>query len=96
MVFDIGTSAGRSALTYVFLSDYKPVKIFVKGVTEGGSDIGGGTIMRRFKARCGTKLHLPAHGYHFPEADICLEPTQSMSRAMRGSGYAVIDGWNIE
>ena len=96
LVFDTEASPGLSPFKYIFLSDYKPVKMNVKGVTGGGSIIGGCTITRRFKTRCGTKLLLPAHGYHFPEADICLESPQSLIRTMGGSGHTVVDGWNIE
>ena len=96
LVFDTGASSGLSPFKCDFLSDYTPIKIDVKGVAGGGSIIGGGTILRRFKTRCGTKLLLPAHGYHFPEADIRLESPQSLIRAMGGSGHAVVDGWNIE
>ena len=68
----------------------------MKGVAGGGSIIGGGTILRRFKTRCGTKLLHPAYVYHFPATDIRLESSQSLIRAMGGSGCAVMDGGNIE
>ena len=53
-------------------------------------------LLRRFKTHCGTKLLPPAHGYHFPEADIHLESFHSLIRAIGGSSHAVVDGWNIE
>jgi hypothetical protein len=78
------------------LSDYKPVKIDVNSVAGGGSIIGGDTILRRSKTYCGTKRLLPAHDYHFSEADICLDSPRSLSRAMQYSSHVIVDGWNIE
>ena len=91
LVFDTGASSGLSPLKCNFLSDFKPAKIGVKCVTGGGSSIAGGTMLRRFKTCCGTKLLLTAHGYHFPEANIYLESPQSLVMAVGGSGHAVVD-----
>jgi len=67
----------------------------VKGVGGGCSIIYWGAILREFKTRCDTKLLLPAHDYHFIQADICLESPPPFIRAMGGSGHAVVDGCNI-
>ena len=96
LVFDTGASSGLSPFRSDFLNNYEAVKISVKGVAGRGSIIGGGTILRKFTTRCGAKLFIPSHGYHFPEADIRLESPQSLIRAMGGSGHAVVNGWNIE
>ena len=96
LVFDTGASSGLSPFKCNLLSDYKSVNVDVKCVAGGGSIIGGGTILRRLKIRYGTKLLIPSHGYHFPEADIRLESSHSLIRAMEGSGHAIVDGWNIE
>ena len=96
LVFDTGASYGLSPFKSDFLDDYKSVNIDVKGVAGGGSIVGGGTILRRFKTRCGSTIHLPAHGYHMPKADIRLESPQSLIRAMGGSGHAIVKMWDIE
>ena len=74
------------------VSDSKSVKINVKDVERGGSIIGGGSTLRSFKTYCGTKLLFLVHGYYFPEADICLESPQFLSRAIRRPGHAVVNG----
>ena len=62
----------------------------MKGVAGGGSIVRGGTILRKFTTRCGSTVHLLAHGYHMPKADIHLESPQSIIRSMGGSGHAIV------
>ena len=69
-MFDTGASLGLTSFKSDFLDDYQAIDISVKGVAGGGSIVGSGTILCRFKTRCGATLHLPAHGYHMPKADI--------------------------
>ena len=58
--------------------------------------MGSGSILCRFKTRCGATLHLPAHGYHMPKADIRLESPQSIIKTMGDSGRVVVNGWNVK
>ena len=97
LVFDTGASTGLSPFKYYFLDYYKKCHIGVKGIAgDGGSIVGGGTILRNFTTNCSTNIYLPAHGYHIPKSDILLESPQFVIRSMGGSGHAVIDVWNVE
>ena len=45
---------------------------------------GAGTILRRYKTRCGSVVYIPTLGYHMPKADIRLESPQSVIGALGG------------
>ena len=96
LVFDTGASTGLSPFKYYFLDYYKKCHIGVKGIAgDGGSIVGGGTILRNFTTNCSTNIYLPAHGYHIPKSDILLESPQFVIRSMGGSGHTVIDVCNV-
>ena len=42
------------------------------------------------KARCGSTVHVLAHGYHMLRADIHLESPQFFICEMGGSGHATV------
>ena len=96
LVFDTGASSRLSPFKSDFLDDYKSVNIDVKGFSGGWSIVGGGAILRRFKICCGSTIHLPAHGYHMPNAAICLQSPQSLIQAIGDSGHAIVKTWDIE
>ena len=77
-MYDTGASSGLTPFKSDFFDDYQAVDISVKGVAGGGSIVGSGTILRRFKTTCGATFHLLAHGFHMPKADIRLESPQSI------------------
>ena len=96
LIFDTGASSGLTPYRSDFMNDYKPVSIPVKGVAGGGQIVGTGTILRKFKSRCGEILYIPSHGYHMPDAQIRLESPQSLIRALGTPGHAKLSGWDIE
>ena len=57
---------------------------------------GAGTILRRYKTRCGFTVCIPTLGYHVPKADIRLESPQSVIGALGGDGHAIVRGCNVE
>ena len=78
------------------MPDYSEVNIKVQGVAGIGDIEGAGTILRRYKTRCGSVVYIPTLGYHMPTADIRLESPQSVIGALGGDGHAIVRGYNVE
>ena len=66
------------------MPDYSKVNIKVQGVAGIGDIEGAGTILRRYKTRCGSTVYIPTLGYPMPKADIRLESPQSVIGALGG------------
>ena len=84
LVFDTGASAGLTPFRCDLMPDYSEVNVKVQGVAGIGDIEGAGTILRRYKTRCGSVVYIPTLGYHMPKADIRLESPQRVIGALGG------------
>ena len=81
-MFDTGASAGLTPYRCDCAPDYSKVNIKVQGVAGIGDIEGAGTILRRYRTRCGSTVYIPTLCYHMPAADIRLESPQSVIGAL--------------
>ena len=95
LVFDTGDSMGLTPFRSDFI-DYQPADVSIKAVASTGKVVGIGTVLRKFKSRCGTTVYVPSVNFHMPAADIRLESPQSAIRMLGGDGKAILKHDTIE
>ena len=95
LVFNTGASTGLTPFRSDFI-DYRPSDVSIKAVASTGKVIGIGTVLQKFKSRCGTTVFVPSVNFHMPAANIHLESPQNVIRALGGNGKAVLQNDTIE
>ena len=89
LVFDTGATNDLTPYRADFL-DYQKVDLDVKAVGSVGKIVGFGTVLYRFKTRCGHCVYRPGLAYHMPSADIRLFSPQANIQVYGGS--ATLEG----